>query len=65
MLRPLTAGSHPFSNCQVREVKLIFRECFCILRKDGIFLGTMILASIMCLTMQRNRSMGSWKPVSF
>ena len=39
MLRPLTAGSHPFSNCQVREVKLIFRECFCILRKDGIFLG--------------------------
>lgn len=39
MLRPLTAGSHPFSNCQVREVKLIFRECFCILRKGSLFLG--------------------------
>ena len=28
-----------FSNCQVREVKLIFRKCFCILRKGSLFLG--------------------------
>lgn len=35
----IDAGFHLFSNCQVREVKLIFWECFCILRKDGIFLG--------------------------
>lgn len=39
MLRPLTAGFHPVSNCWVREVKLIFRECFCILRKVSLFLG--------------------------
>jgi len=35
----IDAGFHPASNCWVREVKLIFRECFCILRKGSLFLG--------------------------
>lgn len=35
----IDAGFHLFSNCQVREVKLIFRECFCILCKGSLFLG--------------------------
>lgn len=30
---------HPVSNCYVREVKPIFRECFRILKKGSIFLG--------------------------
>ena len=29
---------HPVSNCYVEEVKPIFKECFRILKKDGIFL---------------------------
>ncbi len=30
---------HPVSNCYVREVKPIFRECYRILKKGGIFLA--------------------------
>ncbi|MBE6593016.1 MAG: class I SAM-dependent methyltransferase [Ruminococcaceae bacterium] len=30
---------HPVSNCYVKEVEPIFRECFRVLKKGGIFLG--------------------------
>ena len=30
---------HPVSNCYVEEVEPIFRECFRVLKKGGIFLG--------------------------
>jgi len=30
---------HPVSNCYVEEVEGIFRECYRVLKKDGIFLG--------------------------
>ena len=30
---------HPVSNCYVEEVEGIFRECYRILKKGGIFLG--------------------------
>ena len=30
---------HPVSNCYVREVEPIFRECYRVLKKGGVFLG--------------------------
>ncbi|MBQ3507897.1 MAG: methyltransferase domain-containing protein, partial [Clostridia bacterium] len=30
---------HPVSNCYVEEVEGIFRECYRVLKKGGIFLG--------------------------
>ena len=30
---------HPVSNCFVKDVKSIFRECYRVLKKDGIFLA--------------------------
>ena len=30
---------HPVSNCYVEEVRPIFRECYRVLKKGGIFLG--------------------------
>ncbi len=30
---------HPVSNCYVKEVKPIFKECFRVLKKGGLFLG--------------------------
>ena len=40
---------HPVSNCYVEDVKPIFKECYRVLKKGGVFLADMIMSSIIYL----------------
>ena len=47
---------HPVSNCYVEKVEPIFKECYRVLKKGGIFLGAMTLAQTLFLMKRKNAS---------